>query len=74
MNNFEHYKNLEIENLVDIRTIKINIEDSKEEKLIKYKEQIKNPYCYRYKNYKVIVEFDKDMNSNLKQKIAEYMN
>ena len=74
MNNFEHYKNLEIENLVDIRTIKINIEDSKEEKLIKYKEQIKNPYCYRYKNYKVIVEFDKDSNSNLKQKIAEYMN
>ena len=32
MNKFEYYKNLNIEELVDIRTVKINVNDSKEEK------------------------------------------
>ena len=74
MNKFEYYKNLNIEELVDIRTVKINVNDSKEEKIRKYKKQIKNPYCYRYKDYKVIIEFDENSNANLNQKITEYIN
>lgn len=34
----------------------------------------KNPYCYRYKEYKVIIEFDENSNEDLNQKITEYIN
>lgn len=34
----------------------------------------KNQYCYRYKEYKVIIEFDENSNEDLNQKITEYIN
>jgi len=49
----EELKNVDIrtvdrDTLVDIRDVVINPELSKEERLIDFVQQIKNPYCYKY--------------------------
>jgi len=49
----EQMKNVDIrtvdrDTLVDIRDVKINPNLTKEERLIDFVRQIKNPYCYRY--------------------------
>ena len=43
--------------LTDIRSIKINLNDSPEKKMKDYIDQIKNPYCFLCNGYAVKVEF-----------------
>ena len=43
--------------LMDIETVKININDSPEKKMIDYIKQIKNPYCFSCNGYAVKLEF-----------------
>ena len=70
----EKLKEVDIEELVDIRDVKINMNLSKEARMFDYIKQIKNPYCYKYNNYKIIVTFNEDENAKtLQQHLIEYM-
>ena len=70
----EKLKEIDIDELVDIRDVKINMNLSKEERMFDYIKQIKNPYCYKYNNYKIIVTFNEDENAKtLQQHLIEYM-
>lgn len=69
----EKLKNISLDELVDIRDVKINNKLSKEEKIIDYIRQIKNPYCYKYKNHRVIIVFNKDTSLTLKACLEEYL-
>ena len=70
----EKLKEIDIDELVDIRDVKINMKLSKEERMLDYIKQIKNPYCYKYKNHKVIVTFNNDTFLTLKDCVEEYLN
>ncbi len=54
MDNFEDTR---LENLVDIRDVKIDRNLPQEERVKSFVEQIKNPYCFRVGNVKVRVEY-----------------
>lgn len=69
----EKLKNISLDELVDIRDVKINTKLSKEEKIADYIRQIKNPYCYKYKNHRVIVTFNENTNLTLKDCLEEYL-
>lgn len=69
----EKFKNISLDELVDIRDVKINTKLSKEEKIADYIRQIKNPYCYKYKNHRVIVTFNQNTNLTLKDCLEEYL-
>ena len=69
----EKFKNISLDELVDIRDVKINTKLSKEEKIADYIRQIKNPYCYKYKNHRVIVTFNENTNLTLKDCLEEYL-
>ncbi len=69
----EKFKNISLDELVDIRDVKINTKLSKEEKIADYIRQIKNPYCYKYKNHRVIVSFNENTNLTLKDCLEEYL-
>lgn len=69
----EKLKNMDIDKLIDIRDIKINTNLSKEEKMLDYIKQIKNPYCYRYKNHRVIVIFNNNTSLTLKKCLEQYL-
>ncbi|XMB66269.1 hypothetical protein RI065_08180 [Mycoplasmatota bacterium zrk1] len=63
--NLEELKNINpsdvtLDDLVDIRDININTDLPKEERIIDYIKQIKNPYLYKYGKYKVKVSFTED--------------
>ena len=62
MENLNSFKNVDIRTvdkstLTDIRSIKINLNDSPEKKMKDYIDQIKNPYCFLCNGYAVKVEF-----------------
>lgn len=69
----EKLKSINIDKLVDIRDIKININLLKEEKILDYIKQIKNPYCYKYKNHRVIVTFNNKTSLTLKKCLELYL-
>ena len=62
MENLNTFKNVDIRTvdkstLTDIRSIKINLNDSTEKKMKDYIDPIKNPYCFLCNGYAVKVEF-----------------
>ena len=64
---------LTLDDLVDITTIKIDKNLCKEERIKQYIEQIKNPYCFKYKNFKIQVCFNEDENAKtLEQCLTTY--
>ncbi len=73
MIDIEKLKNISLDELVDIRDIKVNMELSKEERIKDYIRQIKNPYCYKYKNHRVIIAFNNDTERTLKDCLEEYL-
>lgn len=74
MDNIEDLKNIPLEELVDIQSIKINSELSKDERIADYIKQIKNPYCYKYKNHRVIVQFDESEDAKtLEEQLKTYI-
>ena len=67
-------KDIHLEELVDITDIKIDPNLPKEEKILEYIKQIKNPYCYKYKNFKVKVVFNEDENAKtLEECLSDYI-
>ena len=51
--------------IIDINNIKINIDDTKENKILSYINQVKNPYCYKYKGFDINISYIED-NTNEK--------
>lgn len=48
---------VDINTLVDIRDIKVNQHLRQPERILRYIEEVKNPYCFRYGDYTVKVSF-----------------
>lgn len=66
--------NLTLEDLIDITTIKIDKNLSKEERIKQYIQQIKNPYCFKYKNFKVQICFNEEQNAKtLEECLTSYL-
>ena len=57
--------------LVDIRDVVINLDLPIEERLIDFVQQIKNPYCYKYKKALIKVEHE-DTEASLEDKLESY--
>lgn len=57
--------------LVDIRDVVINLDLPIEERLIDFVQQIKNPFCYKYKRALIKVEHD-DTEASLEEKLGSY--
>lgn len=73
--NINELKNVDIvkvnpDTLVDIKDIKINERLSSTNRMIDYVNQIKNPYCYRYNDYVVKINFV-DTSITLTDKLKE---
>lgn len=73
--NIEEMKNVDVrtvkrEELVDIREVEINKRKSQQEQIKDYIEQIKNPYCYKYGDYIVKIEFE-DTEATLTDRLQE---
>ncbi len=49
--------NLLIKELIDIRDVEINSDDSLFKRAKSFLKQIKDPYCFKYKNIIVTIEF-----------------
>lgn len=62
---------VEKESLVDLSTVIINSDLEKKEKLAKYIQQIRNPYCFVCDGIVVKVSFDKNGKS-LEEKLSNY--
>ncbi|MCI8388367.1 MAG: hypothetical protein HFE63_07900 [Clostridiales bacterium] len=58
--------------LVDIRDVKINHELPKEERILDYIRQIKNPYCFKHGKIIVKVSFS-DTEDTFEQKFESYL-
>lgn len=59
--------------LVDIKDVKVNTELSKEERMLNYIEQIKNPYCF--KCGKVIVKISHaNTEITIEDRMESYLN
>ena len=72
----EQLKNVDVstvdpKTLVDIRSVKINPELSKEERLIEFILQVKNPYCYKCGKAIIKVDFI-DTEASLEDKLESY--
>ena len=58
--------------LVDIRDVTINTSLPKEDRLLDYLEQIKNPYCFRCGKTVVKVSFD-NTEATLEDRLEKYL-
>lgn len=61
-----------MENLVQISSVKVNENLSKEEKLADYLKQIKNPYCYMDGDIKVNIVFS-DTEITFEEALKNYL-
>lgn len=70
----EKLRAIPMDELIDIRDVRINEKLSKEERIADYIKQIKNPYCYKYDKYRVITVFNEDENSKtLEEHLIQYI-
>jgi len=53
-------KDINIDDLVDIRTVKVDQTLSYEERLVEYVRQIKNPYLFKCGKYVIRAKYRKD--------------
>ena len=63
--------NLSLKELIDIRDVKINSDDSLFERAKSFLKQIKDPYCFKFKNIIVTIEFVGK--ASLEDIMAEYL-
>lgn len=63
-------KTVKLEDLVDIEDVEIDERLNKEEKIYDYLQKIRNPYCYKYKDYVVKVSFA-DTSETLTDRLEE---
>ena len=59
--------------LVDIREVKINTDLPREERMLDFVKQIKNPYCYKHGKYTVKVSFDDEVGRTLQDLLGAYI-
>ena len=74
---FEHMKNMDVRNvdadtLADFRDVVVNTSLPREERLLDYLEQIKNPYCFKYDKTIVKVSFS-DTNDTMEDRLESYL-
>ena len=50
---------LDRKNLIDIRTVDVNKNLAREERIAEFARQLKNPYLVKYKNYTVRLKYAK---------------
>lgn len=72
----EQLKNIDIrtvdpDTLVDIRDVKIDPELPREERLIEFVRQIKNPYCYKYGKAVIKISHE-DTETTLEDRLVNY--
>ncbi len=60
------------QDLIDIKNIHIEKQQSKEEKIKSFINQVKNPYCYRCGDIVVKVSYGKD-ESTMQEKMKNYL-
>lgn len=77
MGMFENMKNVDIrtvdpDTLVDIRDVKINTDLPKQERILDFIKQIKNPYCYKCGSIIVKVSFA-DTESTIEDRLESYL-
>lgn len=68
---------VDVQDLVDIREVKVNKALSQKNQVIDYVRQIKNPYCYKYGNYVVKISFENTettLTERLKELILKTVN
>ena len=65
-------RSVDIDTLVDIRDVNIDFRLDKAEKLQAYLQQVKNPFCVRYKNIKIQMQFS-DKGQTLDKKMEQFM-
>lgn len=75
--NLEEMKNIDIrtvdrDSLVDINDVKIDMNLPREERLIEFIRQIKNPYCYRCGKVVVKISFA-DTEVTLEDRLISYL-
>lgn len=58
--------------LMDITEVEVDQKLSKQEKVLRFIEQIKNPYCYRHGKFVVKVSFA-DTKMSLEELLTEYI-
>jgi len=73
----DHMRNTDVRTvdpaaLVDIRNVTINTSLPKEDRLLDYLEQIKNPYCFRCGKTVVKVSFA-DTEATLEDRLEKYL-
>ena len=61
------------EELVNLRNVKINLEERREERIKEFLTQVKNPYCFVCDGIIVKMRFS-DCNETLEDKLADYFN
>ena len=68
--------NLELSNnneIIDISTVKINKRDKKEDKMLSYIKQVKNPYLYKYKGFNVRIHYNNETKLTLEELLKIYI-
>lgn len=66
-------KEIDINNLVDIRDVVIDSALSKDERIQSFVEQIKNPLCYKCGDYVVKISFAEDANCTFESCMSEFL-
>ncbi len=64
-------KNTDMESLVDIRTLEFDNSLPKEKRLLYIMKELKNPFCFRYGNMGIQIEFD-DNASPMDEVLADF--
>jgi len=65
-------QSVDIDTLVDIRDVVIDMNLDKKEKIEMYLQQVKNPYCMKYKDMKIQMQFS-DEGQSLDEKMEQYL-
>jgi hypothetical protein len=73
----EHMRNTDVRTvdpaaLVDIREVTVNTSLQKDERLLDYLEQIKNPYCFKCGKTVVKISFS-DTETTLEDRLEKYL-
>lgn len=66
-------ENISDNEIVDISTIKINKRDKKEDKIISYIKQVKNPYLYKYKDFTIRIHYSSENLLTLEELLKNYI-
>jgi hypothetical protein len=65
-------KKADIESLADIRTLEFDNSLSREQRLLFVMKELKNPFCFRYGNMGIQIEFDNNAPS-LHEVLTDFM-